>query len=74
MTITAAELADRENWLSTGDVRRVLGVSNQAVHKMVKAGRLPFVDTPAGRLYPREAVNRLKDERAHTSQPVEQAL
>lgn len=63
MAKTVIDLRDRSKWLSTGDVRRLLGISNQAVNGLVQRGRLPFQDTAAGRMYDREDVERLKTER-----------
>lgn len=59
-----------ENWeelkdtLTIGTVARKLGVSSQRVWKLTQEGRLPFYDTPLGRLYARAGVDAYLAERA----------
>jgi excisionase family DNA binding protein len=49
--------------MSTGQVARFLGVSNQRVWQLVKSGALACIETPAGRLFERETVARYAEER-----------
>jgi excisionase family DNA binding protein len=45
------------------DVSLRFGVSTQYVHKLIKEGRLGYLQTPLGRLIPVEEVERLQKER-----------
>lgn len=51
--------------ISSGSASRILGISQEAVRRMVKRGALmPCDETPLGRLFSRREVERLRDERA----------
>ncbi len=54
-----------EQWLSSADAARVLGVVPATVRQMERSGRLPARRTVGGmRLFRREDVERLARERA----------
>ncbi len=54
---------DLGRYLTTSQVARRLGVSQELVRQLVRQGRLPHVMTPHGRLYPVEAIEQLAAER-----------
>ena len=54
------ELKELENWLSTGQVAKVLGVSRVTAIAMAESGRVRAVRTAAGWLYDPEDVDRIK--------------
>lgn len=49
--------------LTPSQAARELGVSSERVRQLVKAGKLPAVMTPLGRLIPADAVEKLRQER-----------
>jgi excisionase family DNA binding protein len=49
--------------LTTSQVARYLGLSRQHTIRLARDGRLPHIDTPLGRLFPRADVERLAEER-----------
>jgi excisionase family DNA binding protein len=53
-----------KHWLHSGQVARVLGVSEGFVHQLVKAGKLKAMQTALGKLYRPAEVERLRAERA----------
>ncbi|MCS7256457.1 MAG: helix-turn-helix domain-containing protein [Thermomicrobium sp.] len=54
---------DLRDFLTTAQVARRLGVSQELVRVWARQGRLPYVPTPHGRLYPAAEVERLAAER-----------
>lgn len=64
---------DRDRWLTTGEVRKLLGITRQAIHGLVQRGRLSHQMTPYGRYYLREEVEQLKAAKAkRDNKPTEQ--
>lgn len=53
-------------YLTPTAAARRLGLSVQRLSQIARAGRLPHVSTPLGRLYPVAAVDALAAERART--------
>lgn len=45
--------------LTTSEAARCLGLSAERVRQLVRAGQLRAVETPLGRLFPRDEVERL---------------
>lgn len=54
---------EASEYLAGHQAARLLGVTPQRVAQLAGAGRLPYVSTALGRLYPREGVERLRRER-----------
>lgn len=50
-------------WLARSEVARLLGVSGTRIDKMAIERKLPYLETPLGRLYPAEAVDAFKTQR-----------
>jgi predicted site-specific integrase-resolvase len=68
VTVTQKEL---QGYISAGAVAELFGVSRVRVHHLSEKGRLPFLVTPIGRLYPKKeieaiAVTRPKREAKET--------
>lgn len=53
--------------LSSGDVRKILGVSYQFVERLVDTGQLPFYQTSSGRIFKENDVLLIRDERLKKS-------
>ena len=49
--------------VSTGPAARRLGVSEAWLRKLIRAGRLPSIPTPLGRLIPKDALEAYARER-----------
>lgn len=49
--------------LSSGDVRKALGVSYQFIERLVETGKLPYYQTSSGRIYRESDVLLIRDER-----------
>ena len=49
--------------LSSGDVRKVLGVSYQFIERLVETGQLPYYQTSSGRIYREPDVLAVRDNR-----------
>lgn len=73
MKIQAAALADKERWIGRGEAAAILGVTEARVSQLTRDGVLAPIDTAVGRLYDKEAVERLRDKRAGRIQDVEPA-
>ena len=43
--------------MSTSEAARVLGVSSETLRLWARQGRIPFADTPIGRLYAAEVIH-----------------
>ncbi len=54
-----------ETWYSASQAGDEIGVSRQAVHKMLKNRRLRFADTALGALIDPASVREVKARRAH---------
>jgi len=56
---------DPSQFLTTGDVAKLLGVTNQYVHALIRKGILPVSDQTAGgiRLFRRFEIERVVEER-----------
>jgi len=59
------DVAKKQEFLMSGDVARILGLSHVSIARLVQAGLLPTAgETPTGyRLYRRADVERLRKER-----------
>ncbi len=55
--------ATKTNYLSAGQAGRVIGVSDETIRRLVMRGKLPALDTPIGRLFTPEDVERVRLER-----------
>jgi predicted site-specific integrase-resolvase len=64
---------DPEAWLSPKQTADLLRITNARVRQLSIEGRLPYVDTPNGRLYPRHEIERIAQQReeANASDPTE---
>lgn len=51
-------------WLTIKDVAIRLGITTQAVNKMVQKGKLPYRLTPHGRIYDPEVVEQHRRQRS----------
>jgi DNA-binding transcriptional MerR regulator len=60
VAVTQKEL---EGYISAGAVAELFGVSRVRVHHLSEKGRLPFLKTPIGRLYPRKEIEALAEQR-----------
>ena len=49
--------------LSSGDVRKVLGVSYQFIEKLVETGKLPYYQTSSGRIFRETDVLKVQQDR-----------
>jgi len=56
--------ATKTRYLSAGQAGRVIGVSDETIRRLVLRGKLPALDTPIGRLFLPEDVERVRSERA----------
>lgn len=58
--------ANPNQFLTTGDVAKLLGVTNQYVQLLARQGKLPVADATAGgiRLFRRSDIERIAVERA----------
>jgi len=45
--------------MTTGQVARRLGLSEARIGQLARAGRLPFRQTPLGRLFDRDAIEEI---------------
>ena len=54
---------DATSYLSTSQAARRLEVSSERVRQLARAGCLPAIETPLGRLLPTSGVERLAEER-----------
>jgi excisionase family DNA binding protein len=61
-------MAKLDGYLRPSEAARRLEVSVELVRSWMKEGRLPHVQTPLGRLVPRDAVERLAAERQQQKQ------
>ena len=57
------ELDRLKGYQTVREVSLEFGVTTQYVNKLIKEGRLGFMQTPLGRLIPDEEVDRLRQER-----------
>lgn len=57
-----------DQFLTTGDVAKLLGVTNQYVQALARDGKLPVADETAGgiRLFRRGEIERIAEERQRT--------
>ena len=53
--------------VGTTDAARILDLSTQRVRQLTEAGLLPVTQTPLGRLYPREHLERIRRLRGQFS-------
>ncbi len=49
--------------LSSGDARKLLGISYQAIEKLVDSGKLPFFSTSSGKIFRESDVLVIQSER-----------
>ena len=54
---------EASEWVRLGEAARRVGCSAPWISALVRAGRLPAVRTPLGKLYPRGAVEAIRAER-----------
>jgi excisionase family DNA binding protein len=59
---------DLKDMLTVSQAARRLEVSSQLVRRWLADGRLPAVETPLGRLLPREVVDQLAEARCRARQ------
>ena len=57
-------MVNETEWLAPNQAGLRLGVSAERIRQLERAGRLPCLRTPLGRLFSREQVERLAAERA----------
>ena len=50
-------------WVSPAQAARILGVTTARVRQLALAGRLPFEQTPLGRIFPRDHIERLATDK-----------
>lgn len=58
---------EMEEWVSPAQAARILGVTTARVRQLALAGRLPFTQTPMGRIFAREEIERLAASRQSTT-------
>ncbi len=55
----------KDHWLSRKDAAALLGKSGERVHQMANEGKITVIDTPNGKLYSRDDVERLSGKEGH---------
>jgi excisionase family DNA binding protein len=60
-------MAKLDGYLRPSEAARRLEVSVEALRQWMREGRIPHIETPLGRLLPRDAVERLAAERQQKS-------
>lgn len=61
----------RNEWLTQKGVTERLGISKQMLSKLVAQGKLPYEESPHGRIYDPAVVDALRKERDARHQPEE---
>lgn len=61
--MSSAHSTPERELLTTGEASRLLGFSPQYLGQLVRSGRIQFVQTPYGRLYDADEVERVRQER-----------
>lgn len=56
----ATAVSELTGLIARGDAAKLLGISPERVNQLARAGELRFVQTPLGRLYEPEEVERLR--------------
>jgi excisionase family DNA binding protein len=59
--VTQAQI---DRYISPKETAQLLGVTDVRVGQLAQAGKLPHLNTPIGRLYPRQEIEELADARS----------
>lgn len=52
-----------DEWMSPSEVAQMLGVTTARIRQLSLEGKLPYEQTPLGRIYPRAEIERVRKER-----------
>lgn len=64
MVTTVEESTPLSDWLTGSAAARILGVSHKTVKGWSDQGKLTYLDTPLGRLYDPQSVEKVRSDRA----------